>query len=186
MARLELRHDADQDWPYDFVATLNILLAEDVLSQQLTIWNTDKRRMPAGLGFHPYFPVDDGTGLQANWHGVWETSPDYIPVEHRPLAQRGAILPARWTVNHCFTGWDRQAVLVYDQHTVTLQGGANCGFVQCYQPGPGSGFIAIEPVTHVPNAHHIETALPGETGLRYLEPNESLATTMSMAAAIRP
>jgi aldose 1-epimerase len=180
---LGLRHAADEHWPFDFTAQLDIKLGPDGLGQMLTVRNTGRHTMPAGLGLHPYFPVDATTTLTAAWTGHWTVGADLLPVEHRACTALNAEAIGGWTVNNCFTGWDGRATLTYGDRQVSMSGsfGTQAGFVQCYRPGPDSPFLALEPVTHIPNAHQLEAAGVTGTGLRHLGPGESMSVSMDIA-----
>ena len=55
------------EWPWKFRANLRIELRRGSAIFELTVTNFDQKRMPAGLGFHPYFPRNKLTrycGLQ--------------------------------------------------------------------------------------------------------------------------
>jgi aldose 1-epimerase len=88
---------------------------------------------------------------------------------------------ADWTVNNCYTGWDGQVTLTYADRQVTISGDSNARFIQCYRPGPGSAFLALEPVTQVPNAHQLDAAGVTDTGLRYLRPAETMSVSIDIA-----
>ena len=69
-ATLTLMHHADEDWPFACEVTETIRLSADALHLALTLRNLDSRPMPAGLGFHPYFPIDSSTNFagRVGWH----------------------------------------------------------------------------------------------------------------------
>jgi len=182
-ARLKLAHRADRRWPFDFTAILSITLGPDSLVQALHLRNDGAADMPAGLGFHPFFPVDSDTVLRTAWDGMWETDAAMLPRVHRLLVSPGRLPLQGWTVNHCFTGWDGCAVLEYGRHSVSVHADPSCRFLQCYQPAGDGSFVAIEPVTHIPNAHQLQDGGVMGTGLRWLAGEESMGLAMTMRLA---
>src|SRR5690349_21065017 len=52
---LEYAHTPDA-WPWPYRARQRFVLSPDVLSLSLEIENLSETLMPAGLGFHPFFP----------------------------------------------------------------------------------------------------------------------------------
>src|SRR5437867_6886737 len=54
-ALLEYRHPADA-WPWAYRATQRFTLTPAGLGVELTLANESDSPMPAGLGWHPYFP----------------------------------------------------------------------------------------------------------------------------------
>lgn len=178
---LGLQHQADRDWPFDLTAILSIALGDNWLTHTLWVTNTGKRTMPLGMGFHPFFPADHDTTLSAGWTGRWGVTPDHLPVGLAPQpAPAGLVDVGPWCVNNCYTGWDGKAVLHYPGHTLRISADPLCRFLQCYRPGPVSAFVAIEPVTHVPNAHQLRAAGVADTGLRDLAPGAVLSTWMTL------
>lgn len=183
-AELTLRHAADADWPFDFLAVMRFGLESDRLTTTLTLTNLDGRPMPAGAGFHPYFPIDADTRFDSAWSGVWEIGDDLLPTRHRPVPRPAPRLALGWNVNHCFTGWSRVASLAYADRLVTVRAGPECHYLQCYQPGAAQPYIALEPVSHAPNAHQMRT--PASHGLRELASGMSLAISMSISVEALP
>ena len=185
-ARLELAHQADEDWPFACHAALQVALGEDGAMLHLSLTNTDARPMPAGLGFHPYFPVDASTGLRAAWDGRWELDAAHLPCQLAPVTARDDFHRARpvsdWIVDHCFTGWDGSATLDYPSHSVHISAGPECPYLVCFRPADGRPFIALEPVSHVSNAHQLELRGVARTGLRLLAPGVTFTISMAIRA----
>ena len=61
---LQLRSDASTlaQYPWPFVATLDLELIATRLRLNMSIENTGSREMPFGLGYHPYFLVENKAG----------------------------------------------------------------------------------------------------------------------------
>lgn len=186
-ARLALRleHRADDDWPFPFRATQRLALGPASLELALEIENTGDELMPAGIGFHPFFPSASRATLHAPCRAVWRSGPDRLPVALDPV-------PAAWdfsaprpaaglVVDHCFTGWTREAALDYGDHRVVLRGSEPLGHLVIFAPGDGRDFIAIEPVSHASGALGLAGAGVAGHGLRVLAPGERLAATMTIA-----
>ncbi|MFC0133783.1 hypothetical protein CR105_09115 [Massilia eurypsychrophila] len=185
-ACLELVHAPDEHWPFSCRATLNIALRTDGVRMQLSLRNNDTRPMPAGLGFHPFFPVDAATCLQAQWDGRWELDAARLPTHLTTLSTRDDFSAPRsvggWQVDNCFTGWPGRATLSYAHHCVRIEAGPECPYVVCFRPADGRPFVAIEPVSHVSNAHQLEQRGVTGTGLRWLAPAETFSIRMAIRA----
>jgi len=177
---LGLQHQADRHWPFDFAATLSIALGDNWLTQTLWVTNTGTRTMPLGMGFHPFFH-SAGATLSANWAGRWGVSADHLPtgVAPQPVAP-GPLDVGPWQVNNCYTGWDGKAVLSYPDYALLLSADPLCGYLQCYRPGADSDFVALEPVTHIPNAHQLRADGVAGTGLRDLAPGAVMSAWMTL------
>jgi len=87
-ALLEHRYPGGE-WPWPYFARQTVTLRESGLQLSMTIENLSEWSMPAGLGFHPYFPRNDQTMLRARHRGEWQNSVDGLPVR---LVEAGAAI----------------------------------------------------------------------------------------------
>jgi aldose 1-epimerase len=184
-AELELSHAGDADWPFACTARQTVLLDGAGLRLTLSVRNDDTRAMPAGLGFHPYFPLAPGLRLQTQWDGVWSMSDDRLPAGLAPAAQASPFATpqpvAGWHSDHCYSGWTGRASLDYGAYAVQLSASENCRHLVCFAPNDERNFIAIEPVTHANNAFALAHQGAAGTGMRLLAPGESLHIAMRLA-----
>jgi len=188
-AELHLDHDPDIDWPFACEATQHLRLTANALHLKLAVKNTDKRAMPAGLGFHPFFPLTADTHLQTDWRGMWQMGSDSLPTALGPVpmeADFSQLRPvANWKVDHCFTGWSRRAVLDYPTHRMQLDASEACRQIVVFAPNDGRNFIALEPVTNLNNAFALAAKGVPDTGIRMLAANETFEISMSITLSGR-
>ena len=178
---LVLKHASDDDWPFSCECRMQFVLSKQGLSLQLSVRNDDAQTMPTGLGFHPYFPVDANTSLRAGWSGYWMMNTDNLPVLHKvlePPTQARKLIG--WHVDNCFTGWQGRATLNYASHRTVIEASPECPYIVCFRPADGRPFIALEPVSHVNNAHQLERRGVHQTGLRWLKTGESFSISMGI------
>ena len=184
---LALKHAADADWPFRFEAEQRIALSEHGLEVSLRATSLDEQPMPVGLGFHPFFPIDTHTTLEATWTGMWEMGGDKLPTQLIAVPSHADYRPARkvfdWKIDHCFVGWPRKAVLRYAAHTVTLTATAGTPKIVCFAPNDGRHFIALEPVSHINNAFQLAARGVKDTGMRLLGRGDSFEIGMRIAAS---
>lgn len=184
--RLDLAHAADSHWPFACHATQHIALQADGARLVLSVKNTDTRAMPAGLGFHPFFPVDEHTRLQADWSGRWELGDDHLPTHLAPLSARDDFSAPRdvsgWRVDNCFSGWRGRVTLHYARHSMRIEAGPECPHIVCFRPDDGRAFVALEPVSHISNAHQLAHGGVAGTGLRTLAPGQTFSIHMAIRA----
>jgi aldose 1-epimerase len=184
-AELLLVHGGDADWPFACTARQTVLLDAAGLRLTLSVRNDDTRAMPAGLGFHPYFPLAPGLRLQTQWDGVWRMGDDRLPAGLAPVAQASPFATpqpvAGWHSDHCYSGWTGRASLDYGAYAVQLSASENCRHLVCFAPNDERNFIAIEPVTHANNAFALAHQGAAGTGMRLLAPGESLHIAMRLA-----
>lgn len=188
-AVLALEHDADADWPYACRARLTVSLSEHAARFELFLENSGVDEMPAGLGFHPYFPAQADTCLQASWRNVWSMDERKLPARLVPLPPESDFSSARpiedWRSDHCYTDWNGEATLHYPTHTVRVTSDPGVSRMVCFVPGDGRDIIALEPVTHINNAVALEARGVQDTGMRWLAPGASMRLGMTISVEAR-
>ena len=186
---LRLQHMPDADWPFACEARQVVRLTPNALQLELSVRNNDTRVMPAGLGFHPFFPLTPETHLQSDWKGMWKMSADSLPTELGPVppeADFSQLRPvAGWQVDHCFIGWSRRAVLDYPTHRMQLDANDLCRQIVVFAPNDGRNFIALEPVSNINNAFALAAQGRADTGMRMLARGESMEISMSITLSGR-
>jgi aldose 1-epimerase len=178
-ASLRLRHAPDENWPFPFEAEQHF----EVLTQG-TRWSMQVRQMhpepaPVGLGWHPYFAKRPGARLGVSTQGRWAMDERKLPTRHEPSAGPSADCDSL-DVDHCFDGWDGQALLK-DNHLRTRISSNLQRLVVFTQPG--RDFCAIEPVSHVNNALQLAHGDPerlNHLGVRVLQPGEATSAWMQI------
>lgn len=183
--QLHLAHMPDSDWPFACEALQRLELAGGVLTFSLSVRNTDSRLMPAGLGIHPFFPLVPGVRLRSEWTNMWTMNSTKLPVECVAAPPKTNYAQLRlmegWTIDHCFSGWTRSALLEYPTHRVELTASKACSQIVCFAPNDGRAFIALEPVSHVNDALALAARGVSVNSMRMLEPHEELSMSMSIA-----
>jgi len=137
--------------------------------------------MPAGLGFHPYFPREEGDRFDARVGGKWNMSAYLLPTDHERGASedywQGRQLPVDVSLDHCFTEWGGKLLIERANMRVSLTASEELGLLHVYAP-IGADFFCAEPVSHMPDAlnrlgepDHMQVLQPDETlkaSIRYL------------------
>lgn len=175
-AMLACEHPADASWPFAFDCSHTLRLTPQALEMTLAVTNQSGQPAPMGLGWHPYFVRRPGSRLALRASGRWELDADRLPTGRRPaqgLEQDAGSL----VLDDCFDGWDGGAQLRDDLMGVTVQSELTRLVVFAEA---GSDAIAIEPVSHVPNAVHLyATGAPvADMGLAFLQPGETMLAQM--------
>ncbi|MCK5911139.1 MAG: aldose 1-epimerase [Caulobacter sp.] len=181
-ALLSYQHAPDA-WPWAYRAEQRFHLLDSGFRAQLTVINTSDTAMPAGLGFHPYFPRRPGETLTAANDGVWLIDTEVLPTEHHPGPWEadwaaGAAVEGHGLIDHCYTGWDQRAVLRAPGRPETvITASPECRWLHVYVP-PGEDFLCVEPCASRPNPFG-----EGDTGMVVLQPGESRSIWMEIATA---
>lgn len=182
---LEYDHPADA-WPWPYRARQSFALTPQALEITLEIENRSDALMPAGLGFHPFFPRTPEATIAARTSGVWLTDADLLPREH-------AAVPSDWdltsgrrvadlALDNVFTGWAGEAVVTWPERAARLHLGATqplLSFLVLYTPRERD-FFCVEPESHVTDAINLAREGVAETGLRVLAPDARRAARMSL------
>ena len=179
-AVLTLEHAPD-DWPWAWRAEQTFSLRPDGLRIELSVVNTDRRPMPAGLGLHPFIPVTGATRLKAQTDGVWLVDEAPLPVSRHAGAwgrdwAAGAPVAGLELIDHCFTGWRGPAeVSEPGIGTTTITASAHGRWLHVFIP-PRQGHLCVEPVTHMPDPFAREGS-----GIAVLAPGAALSIWMDVA-----
>ncbi|MGH7265243.1 MAG: aldose 1-epimerase [Candidatus Rokuibacteriota bacterium] len=186
-AELEYRHAAGP-WPWTYRARQCLALAPGRLTVELALTNESETPMPAGLGWHPYFPRTPRTTITAEVRAMWRTDAEVMPTELVPVFPprdpgRG-IRPDDVPLDNGFTGWSRRAVIEWPERRGRLVVTAEppLDFLVLYTP-PGRDFFCLEPVSHATDAVNLAAAGRPDTGLLTLEPGETVRAAVTLAPA---
>jgi len=186
--RLVLEYDhAGAAWPWPYRARQSFALSPEALDITLELENRSDALMPAGLGFHPFFPRTPAATVTARANGVWLTDAEIMPTEH------AAVLPPGWDLSrgrrvaeldldNVFTGWSGDAVVTWPEHGARLRLSAAqplLSFLVLYTPRDGD-FFCVEPASHVTDAVNLAREGVADTGLRVLAPHASRSARMSL------
>lgn len=78
---IRLAHDySEATWPWRFRAEQSIALGALGVEMRISVTNLGRGVMPAGLGFHPYFPGDACAVYHGLHHVEWQTAADGLPM----------------------------------------------------------------------------------------------------------
>lgn len=181
-ARLRHVHDAGE-WPWRYEAEQHFTLSDGGLDCRLSLVNQSNSPMPAGLGFHPYFPRDDRTRYVGLHRGEWQNDVDGIPLELREAPHpidwwRGPV--AARAVDTVYTERSGPLTIAWPDRGLALRldPTGNLPFTVVYSP-TDSDFFCVEPVSHMTDAINRPHT---PSGLRWLDPGERMEVGLHLAA----
>lgn len=192
---MRLVHEADEHWPFAFEAEQTLSLNDKGLDEQglsltLSVRNDSPQTMPAGLGWHPYFPRHDGIELQFDAAAVWLSDQQALPAEPVDVPPQWQFSQRREVgqvgLDNCFEGWGGQACLYWPKSGLALDMSAGPGLehLVVFTPPQPQDFIAVEPVSHLNNA--INTPSPEAHGLVLLASGEKTERCLRMNVRALP
>ncbi len=177
---------AGRDWPWAYRACQTFVLSPRSLALELSLTNRATTAMPAGLGWHPYFPKSDGL-LSASVEKIWLSGEDKIPAAPSPLKGAHDLrIPRRAAALNLDNGFSRgngPCILSWPSRGIEarLSASRELGHLVVFTP-PDEDFFCVEPVSHAPNAFN--SPLPhAMTGYRLLGPGETLSASIGIALA---
>jgi aldose 1-epimerase len=178
---LELRH-ALSGSPYVYQARQEFLLSSRSLLLTLEATNLGDAALPFGLGWHPYFPLTDGTTLRAPAVSYWTERADWLPGENIAIPPEldfavAKSPPRAWT-NHGFEGWDGSAEIIWPERRLGLAIETEPLLARYYlflpdpvfDPTYRNDFFCFEPMSHSANGHNLSSG----GGLTILRPGETM------------
>jgi len=171
------------DWPWPFEAQQQFALGDDGLTVSLSVTPTGSESMPCGLGLHPYFPRPLGIRLETLVTQHWILRPDCIPVgdeipQGRYAFAGGPVLSTG--LDDGYSGWNREALLHYDDYSVRLTASSGLDKLVVYSPDT-LPLVCVEPVSHVTNAANLPAVSQAEAGWRSVLPGETCQAWMHIA-----
>lgn len=152
-AELIYEHDGREGWPFRYRARQHFRLDDGRLVVRMSIENLEGRRVPAGLGLHPFFTRDAETELQCRVTGVWRTDPEVLPLDRVAVPPEWDFSRSRRVdglgLDHCFDGWDGRATIRWPLRGLRLMLSATEAFrhLVIYIPDDRS-FFCVEPASH--------------------------------------
>ena len=175
---LELRHQADADWPFAFTARQYFALDAASFSARLQLTNDADAEQPVGLGWHPYFVKRARSRMHIELSHRWDADATLLPT--RKVAQHGIDSDlAHLDFDSCFEGW-RGPARIRDER-FSLQLASSLPYLVVYTP-PERDYFCVEPVSHVSNAIHM--AEPAAHGLVALAPGATFDAWMRLDVAV--
>ena len=187
-ATLHYRHTADAHWPFAHECTQQVSLGPDTAHFALTLRNLSDQPMPAGLGFHPWFAVDEDSTVDFTAASVWTQDAQGRPLAAVPAGNEARFdfarpRPAMDVVqDHCHVNWHGPARLTHPrrQLAVELTASADLSHLMVYRR-PGQAWLCLEPVSHATGALSLPALNTAACGARLLAPGASWSAWMTLA-----
>ena len=185
---LAFEHNGKNGFPFAYGAEQTFALKDNQLIVELTLTNKGSIPMPCGLGWHPFFPKDEDTIVRFKTKSVW--AHESAPPRERPLKT-----PPEWQfdkglkiseleLDTCFGGFDGKAELIWPSRNrkINMTAYSDFGHVVVWSPA-GENFFCVEPVTNATDAFNLASRGVTGTGIKTLDPEESLTETMTLAVS---
>lgn len=173
-------------FPFRFRGYIRYALSDGGLSILLRVASRDHRPMPAGFGFHPYFPRPPGTRLRFDSVAVWPAdAPEAVGLGCQPLTEglsfRDGPDVSQMVVDRLYEGWDGQAELIAPDGVRTIVEADGClDKMQIYSAWDYP-CVCVEPVSNANDGFNRLSAGVPSHGVRVLEPGRCIEGTIRIA-----
>ncbi len=176
------------EWPFAYIAEQRFTLHNDGLHHELSITNTDKKTMPSGLGFHPYFVRTPKAKMYADVDKMWAVDDKCLPTElvNVPVGiNQEGVLVNEQVLDNGFTQFAQKADIVLPELAtkVALTASENCKFAVIFTP-KDENFFCIEPVSHCTDAINLHAQGIQDTGVEELGANETFSIWMKLTPSL--
>ena len=172
-------------WPFNYFCCQRFSLNRSSVRVEMTICNYGDQPMPAGLGFHPYFPLTPDVRLVAPCSNLWMTDSNMMLSEKRPAPQplqaAPGLLLADTGLDNMFSGFRGYCQLLWPGAGLSLamRTSDNCDFLQVYVPDE-EDFFCVEPQSMSVDGFNRHQSGTHDSGVTVLEPVKSLSVWMEL------
>ncbi|OYR07981.1 aldose epimerase family protein [Brucella thiophenivorans] len=172
---------ASQDHPYNYRLEQEISILPHGFRVALSIRNDGSKRLPFGIGLHPWFTKTPAATLEFSAMGAPKLDARGLP-QGAPVPVSGfeldhsKPLSALPLINCCFSGWNsREAFIRWPEKytALTLKAEGALKHLHVFNPQDRAVFCA-EPVSHLPDAIN-RAELGPDAAMKILSPGESLS-----------
>jgi aldose 1-epimerase len=173
-------------FPFAWMGRMRFALDANGLTVAMSLACRDYRTMPAGIGFHPYFPKPPGTRLKFLASGVWPPdAPEAVDRGCGPLEPgldfRDGADASRIVLDRCFEGWDGSAEVIWpDERRAVMTADGALTRLQIYDAWDYP-YLCVEPVSNANDGFNRMARNVRQHGVALLEPGQTLSGTMRIS-----
>ena len=143
--------------------------------------------MPAGLGFHPWFAIDEDSTVCFAAEAVWMKDGQGLPASALPAGSAPDFefssprLATELVQDHCHAGWRGPVCLTHPRRQIALSvtASAELEYLMVYRR-PGQPWLCLEPVSHATGALSLPALSTPASGARLLAPGERMSVWMNL------
>lgn len=180
---------ANLNWPWAFRVVAHYALDNAGFSSTLSLTNNATEAVPAGFGFHPYFlrelsvagePCVVGfrvAGVYPDANGTRIPSgPAQLPTPKQDFSVPRTLNPTAFH-DFCAHGYAGNATLEWPESKVRLRFETTPELGHLVFYNPPAPYFAVEPVTHANDGVNLFDRGDPTSGVRVLQPGETLTAT---------
>jgi aldose 1-epimerase len=178
----------DPGAPIQYHCRRSVDVLEDRVQVSMRIQNLEQRRIPLGIGLHPYFANRHGAVIAAGLPVRWQWDRELMPTTrepncHEPHYARG-MAAADLPVAAQYCGWNGEARIEWpaDGVSVRLVTEPALSHVVIWAP-VGEDFFCFEPLSHATDAFNLRNSGIADMDPIILEAGASYDQTFSFIVA---
>ena len=151
-----------EGFPFPYNLELTYTFTKNKVSLDFEVINEGKTAFPFGIGWHPYFKVDNLSDSTLDFEAKTQylVNKNMIPTEETPLKFKTPLLIKDTFLDDCFITEKSKTLLKTDIYTIEIDFSSKkpTSFLQVYTPQTRDS-IAIEPMTCAPNSFNNKNGL---------------------------
>ncbi|MGV8938253.1 MAG: aldose 1-epimerase [Allorhizobium sp.] len=180
--RLELALDytADDDWPFSFRAVQIFTIDGEGLDIGLRLTNASDASAPAGMGWHPYLAASLERDTDCDAAIAFPLNDLNLPTGDAGVSREPGPLPASAGYTIHLAQWTRASVALDCGVAMEITADRNLPHLAVHRM---TGYLCIEPVSHVAGAYVLPPAERATAGIKTLAPGETLAGGLRLRLA---
>lgn len=175
-------------FPFAWRGTLRFALDADGLTVDMALTCRDHRPMPAGIGFHPYFPKPPGTRLRFEALAVWPPDgPEAVGLSCAPIPP-GLDFSAgpdvsNLVIDRCYEGWEGTAeIIAPDEFCTRVTATGALSRLQIYSAWDYP-YVCVEPVSNANDGFNRAAQGISCHGVADLGPGQTIGGSFRVAVA---
>ncbi len=188
-SHIELFLDPEDSQPIKYLGRQIVRLQDSTVSIQIRVTNKDEVCAPFGIGIHPYFPRSPDTKVACRLDRQWALDSELMPMQNianalnvkmvkgvfvRDLPEAGAFYSASTNAQ---ISWPTNGLRLDIQSDPPMRH----AIIWCPS---GQDFFCYEPVSHMVDGFNMERAGVRNTGVKYLDPNQSFVATWTFSVSV--
>ncbi|WP_337270941.1 aldose 1-epimerase [Oryzifoliimicrobium ureilyticus] len=168
---MAIDYDADEDWPFSFRAEQDFTITQHGLQVGLRLANRDKKPMPGGLGWHPYFAASISQPARTDARSAFALDARDLPRSEAAEPRTGEQLPAREGYTIHLSDWTTAETSLDCGLTLRMRSGAPLHHLAVHRM---ANYLCLEPVSSAASALAHRDDIKIEMGLEFLQPGQAL------------
>ncbi len=174
---LQLDYQADEEWPFSFLAEQHFRLEANRLVVELAITNRSDIAAPVGLGWHPYIAAPVSSHAETDARLEYPLAPLNVPTVDPPQRRSNPAIPSATGYTLHFSDWSLARVTLAGGE-VLLEADPVFSHLAVHRM---ENYLCIEPVSMAAGVLSMPEAERQGRGLKILPPGGRLAGRITMS-----